>query len=64
MSNEPREFESREPREHKTRRVNPWLVAGVVILIALLMFWLSWAFFLGDTDVNGCITPALNLLTF
>ncbi|MGM9853693.1 MAG: hypothetical protein ACI30N_06985 [Muribaculaceae bacterium] len=61
MSNEPREFETRERRH---RRANPWLVAGVVILIALLMFWLSWAFFLGDTDVNGCIAPVLNLLTF
>ena len=64
MSNDPREYESREHRERRHRRVSPWLVAGVVILIALLMFWLSWAFFLGDPDVNGCIAPVLNLLTF
>ena len=60
MSNEPRTHEN----ERKGRRTKPLMVAGVVILIALLMFWLSWAFFLGDTDVNGCIAPVLNLLTF
>ena len=60
MSNAPRTHES----ERKRRRTKPLLVAGVVILIGLLLFWLSWAFFLGDTDVNGCIAPVLNLLTF
>ena len=60
MSNEPPTNEN----ERKGRRAKPLMVAGVVILIALLLFWLSWAFFLGDTDVNGCIAPVLNLLTF
>ncbi len=64
MSNEPREYESREHRERRHRRVSPWLVAGVVILIALLLFWLSWAFFLGDTDVAAFIAPLRNLLVF
>ncbi len=44
------------------RRTKPLMVAGVVILIALLLFWLSWAFFLGDTDVAAFIAPLRNLL--
>ena len=40
------------------------MVAGVVILIALLLFWLSWAFFLGDTDVAAFIAPLRNVLVF
>lgn len=50
--------------ERKGRRTKPLMVAGVVILIALLLFWLSWAFFLGDTDVAAFIAPLRNLLVF
>lgn len=60
MSNEPRTHEN----ERKGRRNKPLMVAGVVILIALLLFWLSWAFFLGDTDVAAFIAPLRNLLVF
>lgn len=60
MSNEPRTHEN----ERKGRRVKPLMVAGVVILIALLLFWLSWAFFLGDTDVAAFIAPLRNVLVF
>ena len=60
MSNEPRTHEN----ERKDRRAKPLMVAGVVILIALLLFWLSWAFFLGDTDVAAFIAPLRNLLVF
>ena len=60
MSNEPRTHEN----ERKGRRTKPLMVAGVVILIALLLFWLSWVFFLGDTDVAAFIAPLRNLLVF
>lgn len=60
MSNEPRTHEN----ERKGRRAKPLMVAGVVILIALLLFWLSWVFFLGDTDVAAFIAPLRNLLVF
>ena len=60
MSNEPRTHEN----EREGRRAKPLMVAGVVILIALLLFWLSWAFFLGDTDVAAFIAPLRNLLVF
>ncbi|MGM9865864.1 MAG: hypothetical protein ACI30P_06270 [Muribaculaceae bacterium] len=60
MSNEPRTHEN----ERKGRRTKPLMVAGVVILIALLLFWLSWAFFLGDTDVAASIAPLRNVLVF
>lgn len=60
MSNEPRTHEN----ERKGRRAKPLMVAGVVILIALLLFWLSWAFFLGDTDVAAFIAPLHNVLVF
>ena len=60
MSNEPRTHEN----ERKGRRAKPLMVAGEVILIALLLFWLSWAFFLGDTDVAAFIAPLRNLLVF
>ena len=58
MSNEPRTHE----HERKGRRAKPLMVAGVVRLIALLLFWLSWAFFLGDTDVAAFIAPLRSLL--
>lgn len=38
------------------KKQNVWLIVGAVILIILLIFWLGWAMFLGDTDVNF-ITP-------
>ena len=60
MSNEPRTHEN----ERKGRRAKPLMVAGVVILIALLLFWLSWAFFLGDTDVAAFIAPLRSVLVF
>ena len=60
MSNGSRTHEN----ERKGRRTKLLMVAGVVILIALLLFWLSWAFFLGDTDVAAFIAPLRNVLVF
>lgn len=38
-------------------RVNLWLVIGVAILIVLLLVWLTYAMFLGDTDVAALVVP-------
>lgn len=35
-----------------------WLILGALILIILLLVWLTYAMFLGDTDVAAFI-PAL-----
>lgn len=39
------------------KKPNIWLIIGAVILILLLIFWLGWAMFLGDTDVAAFISP-------
>lgn len=45
-------------RNRKKSKVNGWLVAGVLILIALLLVWLTIADLWGDTDVASMvITP-------
>ena len=33
------------------KKTNVWLVVGAIILIILLVVWLTYAMFLGDTDV-------------
>lgn len=43
--------------EHKKKRLNTWLLIGVLILIALLLIWMTVASFLGDTDVAAFIPP-------
>lgn len=41
----------------KNSRTNVWLIIGAVVLIILLIFWLTWADLLGDTDVAAMILP-------
>lgn len=41
----------------KKKKTNVWLIVGVVVLIVLLYFWLTWADVLGDTDVAAAIMP-------
>lgn len=41
----------------KYSKRNVWLAIGAIVLIILLIFWLTWADLLGDTDVAACITP-------
>lgn len=52
-----------DSKKHNKSRINGWLLAGVLILIALLLIWLTVADILGDTDVAACISPALSTLT-
>ncbi len=47
-----------EIRRRHRRRVNVWLVIGVIVLILLLLLWLTWADLLGDTDVGNFIEVA------
>lgn len=42
-------------KENRKSRVNGWLIAGVLILIALLLIWLTIADLWGDTDVAAMI---------
>lgn len=39
------------PKKDTTRKTNPWLIAGVIVLIVLLFGWLTMADFADDTDV-------------
>lgn len=41
--------------DKKNKKVNAWLVIGVIVLIVLLLVWLSVAEFTGDTDVAAFI---------
>ena len=52
-----REGATGRTRRQTRRRVNVWLIVGVVVLIVLLLFWLTWADLLGDTDVSAFVTP-------
>ena len=47
-----------EIRRRHRRRVNVWLVIGVIVPILLLLLWLTWADLLGDTDVGNFIEVA------
>lgn len=40
-------------------KTNVWVAIGTVILILLLIFWLTWADMLGDTDVAAAVMPML-----
>ncbi len=37
------------------KKMNLWLVVGVIVLVALLIIWLTEADIFGDTDVAACI---------
>lgn len=41
-------------KKHKEgKKVNGWLVTGVIVLIVLLFGWLTFAMMDGDTDVSS-----------
>lgn len=42
------------------RKYNIWLIVGAIVLIILLLAWLTFAMFTGDTDVAAFI-PMLPL---
>ncbi len=49
----------------KNKRNNKiWLTVGVVVLIALLIIWLTFAFMTGDTDVAASMNFAAFIDTF
>ena len=52
-------YRERYRRAARRRRTNIWLLVGVIILIALLIYWLTLADFSGDTDVAAAIAPIL-----
>lgn len=43
----------------KRKKLNAWLLIGVLVLIALLLIWLTIASFFGDTDVAAMALPLL-----
>ncbi len=45
-------------KNNKKLGISPWLVVGVLVLIALLIVWLTVADMTGSTDVNA-IMPAV-----
>lgn len=46
--------------DHKKRKkINAWLLIGVLVLIVLLLIWLTIASFFGDTDVAAFIPATL-----
>lgn len=49
--------------DKKKTRINGWLLAGVLILIALLLVWLTVADLLGDTDVAAMVSPVVNSIS-
>lgn len=44
--------------DKKRKKINAWLLVGVLVLIALLIVWLTIASFFGDTDVAAFIPLA------
>ncbi|MBD5308751.1 MAG: hypothetical protein HDS15_05675 [Bacteroides sp.] len=40
-----------DSRNNGKKKVAPWLIIGVLVLIALLLIWLTVADMFGDTDV-------------
>lgn len=45
--------------DRKYNKTNIWLVIGAIVLIILLILWLTFADFAGDTDVAAMITSFL-----
>ncbi len=46
-------------KNNKKLGISPWLVVGVLVLIALLIVWLTVADMTGSTDVNAIVMPAV-----
>lgn len=64
-SSEIRKFEESDRRRnmHRHRRgkrsTTLWLAIGAAFLIILLIVWLTFADFTGDTDVAAFLSPAM-----
>lgn len=43
--------------DKKNKKTSLWVAIGAIILIILLLLWLTFADFAGDTDVAAMITP-------
>lgn len=43
--------------DKKNKKTSLWVAIGAIILIILLLLWLTFADFFGDTDVAAMITP-------
>ncbi len=43
----------------RRNRTNVWVAIGAIILIILLIVWLTFADFTGNTDVAAFLTPYL-----
>lgn len=51
-----RYYESEKERGRRPgKKMNLWLVVGVIVLVALLIIWLTEADIFGDTDVAAYI---------
>lgn len=63
MSRSSEDRQSRREAERRygpvKRRINGWLLFGVIVLIVLLFIWLTFADFSGDTDVAAFIPGLL-----
>lgn len=46
-------------RRSRVGKTSIWVAIGAVVLIILLIVWLTFADFFGDTDVAAMITPLL-----
>lgn len=46
-------------RSSRRNRTNVWVAIGAIILIILLIVWLTFADFTGNTDVAAFLTPYL-----
>lgn len=46
----------------ENKKTKIWVAIGAIILIILLLVWLEFAFFAGDTDVTACASLASSVL--
>lgn len=46
-------------RSSRRNRTNVWVAIGAIVLIILLIVWLTFADFTGNTDVAAFLTPYL-----
>ena len=52
-------YEKTGEKPRSRRRLNLWLVIGVLVLIILLFVWLTVADFTGNTDVAAYASAAM-----
>lgn len=46
-------------KKNLNNKTSLWVAIGAIVLIILLLVWLTFADFFGDTDVAAFITPML-----